>query len=374
MTAPLQQGYAVLPNAYGYPAAPYAQQPYVSSPYLPQVDTSMQQTMQSMVAQLGVLIQALQGVVANLAAGLPGNYGIPGAVSGYQQLSAPQAYPSPVSGGGAYPQQSYAQPSYPQPNYPSSSYPSFPQQSPSSAPAQSSCSPGCACCSSGSTAPQSPDLPPIPSAPAPTPAPDAGRAPTPGPVPTPPPSDSNPTPPPPPTQAPPTPAPAPAPGPGPRPTRPLGELTPNAWRDPNRLSEAEKQAVCGPVAAAAFARFMGKDMSIDEAADIARPTGWDTNGMKGADHEMRLLDAMGVKAHKEDKVDWEHVKREIQAGRPVIIDTPQHYYVVEGYNAQTGEFNFGQSAAIKKSHGGKTWLKPEELSVSGGARSGIYLG
>lgn len=155
----------------------------------------------------------------------------------------------------------------------------------------------------------------------------------------------------------------------------MGQLTPNAWRDPNNLSESEKEAVCGPVAAVAFARFMGKNVSIDQSANTARSVGWSTAGMKGADSEVALINKLGVKAHKENGVDWSKVQSEVKAGRPVIIDTPQHYYVVEGYNPQTGEYNFAQSGAILKKAGGRTWLKPNDLQTfSGGARNAIYLG
>jgi hypothetical protein len=194
MTAPLQPGYGGLPTAYGYPDAAYAQQPYVTSPYLQQgYAPTMQQSMQSMVAQLGVLVQALQGVVAQLAAGMAGtNFGMQGAAQGYQQLAAPQPYPSSTYGGGDYaPPQSYPQQSYPQQSYPPASAPS------------SGCSSGCSCCSGGSG--QSAPAPLPAPAPAPAPAPEptpAPPAPAPGP-------DLPPGPPP-----PPPPAPGPTPGPG----------------------------------------------------------------------------------------------------------------------------------------------------------------
>jgi len=74
--------------------------------------------------------------------------------------------------------------------------------------------------------------------------------------------------------------------------------------------------------------------------------------------------------------DWARVAQEVQAGRPVIVDTPKHYYTVSGFDPQTGQFEFGQSAGVLKASKGRTRYRPEELEGlgMGAPRATIYLG
>lgn len=159
---------------------------------------------------------------------------------------------------------------------------------------------------------------------------------------------------------------------GPGPAK-LAGITPNQHTDAPSLSKEEANAACGPAAAVAFARSMGKDISLDEAAKIAREVGWDSSGMKGPDSQVALLDKLGMKSTKEG-VDWEKVKKTVAEGKPVIIDTPGHYWVVEGFDPATGEFDFGKSGSVFAEANGRTKFKPEEMDqFSGAARSAIYL-
>ena len=155
----------------------------------------------------------------------------------------------------------------------------------------------------------------------------------------------------------------------------LGSLTPDQIHDGKNLSGADAAAACGPAAAVAFARFVGKDTSLDAALVQAKKVGWtQSQGMAGAGSEVSLLKNLGVKAHLENSVDWAKVKKTVMSGTPVIIDTPGHYWVAEQYNPKTGEFNFGKSGSVFKSSQGKTWFKPEEMNAKSGApRSTIYL-
>jgi hypothetical protein len=99
--------------------------------------------------------------------------------------------------------------------------------------------------------------------------------------------------------------------------------------------------------------------------------------MAGPQSQVALLKQMGVAATMTQGVDWERVKTEAAAGRPVIIDSPAHYFVVEGFDPASGRFNFGNSAAraLRKA-GGNAWWRPEDLGglIDGGTpRSAIYL-
>lgn len=150
-------------------------------------------------------------------------------------------------------------------------------------------------------------------------------------------------------------------------------ITPDQHTDGKTLSKAEASSACGPAAAVAFARFLGKGTTLDDAAKVARSVGWSTAGMKGPDSQVALLDKLGVKAKKEP-IDWERVKKTVLEGKPVIIDTPQHYWVVEGYDAATGKFEFGKSGSALAQAKGKTQFTPAEVDkMSGAARNAIYL-
>src|SRR4030095_9793132 len=58
---------------------------------------------------------------------------------------------------------------------------------------------------------------------------------------------------------------------------------------------------------------------------------------------------------------------------PVIIDTPGHYFVAEGYDPTTDKFDFGTSATDLK--GGSRWMSPAELNRTniGAARAALFL-
>jgi flagellum-specific peptidoglycan hydrolase FlgJ len=136
------------------------------------------------------------------------------------------------------------------------------------------------------------------------------------------------------------------------------------------------EAICGPAAAAWFASFAGREPNVAEALDLAKQVGWaQQQGMAGPQSQVRLLQRMGVNARLENTVNWDRVAQEVQAGRPVIIDTPQHYFQVVGHNPETGQFDFGGSALALRNSGGQRWWRPNEMGRMrmGEARSAIYL-
>ena len=149
--------------------------------------------------------------------------------------------------------------------------------------------------------------------------------------------------------------------------------------DQGAIDDPDKWSMCGIVAAKAFANASGKNISIEDIKKIAVQNGlWDANeGMHGPASENELLSKIGVNANETDSVDWDKVKQQVQSGKPVIIDTPEHYFVVEGYDPTTGKFDFGNSAKILKSSGGVTQYTPQELEAKFGSnytpRAAIYL-
>jgi hypothetical protein len=147
-------------------------------------------------------------------------------------------------------------------------------------------------------------------------------------------------------------------------------ITPDQLKDGRSLSSWETYAACGPAASVAFARATGHDLTLDEAAAAARLVGWTAwGGMAGPRSELALLASMGIEAHQrgesEDTIEWDRVIGDVQAGIPVMVVTPLHYYVVEGYDATTGKFDFGNSALILAGARKQRWFTPDEIAWLG---------
>lgn len=140
------------------------------------------------------------------------------------------------------------------------------------------------------------------------------------------------------------------------------DLAPAQFGDP-QLSFADAVAACGPVAAIAFLRETGRNMTLSEAVNIARDSGtWDqSTGMHGPEAEQRLLAQMGINA----TLAYAPVKQDainaVESGRAVILSSPgdYHYYVITDYNPQTGEFYVGNTGNVwadpKRNTSWKTW-------------------
>jgi len=141
------------------------------------------------------------------------------------------------------------------------------------------------------------------------------------------------------------------------------------------LSSGDAMAFCGPTAAIAFAQTYGRNPTVVEAKQLAQQVGWNPDqGMAGPQSEVSLLKTMGVDAHMTSGVDWAQVGRDASGGNPVIIDTPGHYYYVDGYNQQTGQLHVGTSGTDLK--GGSEWMTPDQINSMpqshGGARAAIF--
>jgi hypothetical protein len=161
-----------------------------------------------------------------------------------------------------------------------------------------------------------------------------------------------------------------------RPTERPGNLTPSQLFGGQKLTPQEAQAACGPAAAVAFARAMGRTVSLDRAVAVAREIGWTpTYGMTGPWGQLQLLQRLGVPATIEVGVSVGRVAKDVQAGRPVIIRTgglsltqPGHYFVAERYDAATGRFDLAQSALVLKSAAGQRWFTIAEIASLGTGR------
>jgi flagellum-specific peptidoglycan hydrolase FlgJ len=132
-------------------------------------------------------------------------------------------------------------------------------------------------------------------------------------------------------------------------------------------------AFCGPAAAMLFAQRAGRMPTAIEALNLAKDVGWTTGaGMAGPQSTVNLLQRMGVPSSL-GPVDPAKIASELAQGRPVIIDTPLHYYQVIGYNAQTGGFVFGDAVGRRAGPQGITLDRLASLNY-GAPRTAIYLG
>jgi hypothetical protein len=112
------------------------------------------------------------------------------------------------------------------------------------------------------------------------------------------------------------------------------------------LTQKEAEAVCGPVAAVAFARANGSSPTLAEAVALAREVGWNSGGgMNGIGNQIRLLARLGVDAEAIQSGDAFQIARaaqqELSQDKPIIISSGAHYWVATSYNTQTGKFFVG---------------------------------
>jgi hypothetical protein len=138
-------------------------------------------------------------------------------------------------------------------------------------------------------------------------------------------------------------------------------------------SDADYLALCGPVAATAFANAAGIKLSVADAKQAAIKGGWwdANNGMYGPAAATKLINNLGVKASYKEGVDWKEVAQNVTSGKPVILNAMTtggkigHYFVVEDYDPTTGKFYLGNSLLTlkKEAHGGNAWVTPQELSA-----------
>jgi hypothetical protein len=143
------------------------------------------------------------------------------------------------------------------------------------------------------------------------------------------------------------------------------------------LTTEQALAICGPVAATAFARANGRNPTVGEAVDLAQKLGlFDYSvGMHGPQAEVALLKGLGVDARLQQGADEAAIASEVQAGRPAVIDLPGHYLYANGYDPATRQFDFGESARVLKASGGRSRYRLDELASlgMGAPRASIFL-
>lgn len=135
-------------------------------------------------------------------------------------------------------------------------------------------------------------------------------------------------------------------------------------------------AACGPVAVTGALRQLGINADLTEVVQRASNSRlWDTNvGMHGPQSTAQLAQSYGVNVIQQAP-DAAQLLTELQSGKKVIIDTPGHLFLIEGYDPSTGKFDFGNSASALKASGGNTWYTLDEISRlgMGAARAALIV-
>ncbi|MCX5789580.1 MAG: hypothetical protein NTX64_13910 [Elusimicrobia bacterium] len=121
------------------------------------------------------------------------------------------------------------------------------------------------------------------------------------------------------------------------------------------LTTAERWSACGLIAAEALARFLSNNPDLNKVGEIRNVAVahglWDQNvGMHGSVAEQKMLAYIGIQVD----VVWinslssaeQKMIATLQAGKPVIIGTPRHYFFAEGYS--NGKFFVGHTGEVMK--------------------------
>src|SRR5262245_12972565 len=139
------------------------------------------------------------------------------------------------------------------------------------------------------------------------------------------------------------------------------------------LPYAEAAAICGPVAALAFAQANGRNPDLGEARRLARQVGWtEQGGMNGVANEQRLLTSLGVSSRLDAEPDFGEIAADAASGNPIIVSTPVHYYYVDGYDEATGRLHVGKTGEARR--GGSAWMTPQQIAdLDGGLNGALYV-
>jgi len=112
----------------------------------------------------------------------------------------------------------------------------------------------------------------------------------------------------------------------------------------------------------ALAKVYGNNIPIEQVLDAAKKSGWNANqGMAGPNSEVDLLHQLNLPNAQSQAFDSDAAAKLVQAGTPVIIDTPGHYFTADGYDPQKG-FHVGTSGTDLK-RGGE-WMTTAQMTLA----------
>lgn len=139
------------------------------------------------------------------------------------------------------------------------------------------------------------------------------------------------------------------------------------------MSDGDRWAACGLIAAEALARFNANNPNLDRIVEIRNTAAWNgrwdaNNGMHGPDAERALLADLGMQVSGPVWVGDigqgdQMIRDSLSRGKPVIISTLRHYFFAEGYN--NGVIFVGNTGAIMGNYGGSAYMTLSQISWAG---------
>jgi flagellum-specific peptidoglycan hydrolase FlgJ len=112
---------------------------------------------------------------------------------------------------------------------------------------------------------------------------------------------------------------------------------------------------CGPAAVMNFMNAYGRPPNLEEALNLAKQVGWNTSaGMsRGPTSVVEMINRLGGNATQQGyyRGAENKVRDEILQGRPVLVDTPGHYFQVVGYDTNSQRFILGDAVG-RQARGG----------------------
>ncbi|MBC7460179.1 MAG: C39 family peptidase [Thermoleophilia bacterium] len=162
-----------------------------------------------------------------------------------------------------------------------------------------------------------------------------------------------------------TPVPPPPPPPAPAPVASAGGAYHMGNLAPDQLAtwaEPDGPRACGIAAAMAFIRFQGGDPAPSDMLATSAAYGYTSDAGFATDSMRTMLaDQFGVATNVQRPPDFEVVKQQLLSGKPVIVSTIGHFWVLEGYDPATDTYNVGPTARPYGRWDGNPWMTAEAM-------------
>jgi TP901 family phage tail tape measure protein len=119
------------------------------------------------------------------------------------------------------------------------------------------------------------------------------------------------------------------------------------------LPKDQADAACGPAAVAIFMQMMGRTPNAEEVMRIAAKNGWTKEaGMGGPAAFARTLGDLAIEAAADFTPTRQEAQDQLLSGHATAFSTAGgnvplssgHYFVSQGYDTNTGKFDFGETA------------------------------
>lgn len=164
----------------------------------------------------------------------------------------------------------------------------------------------------------------------------------------------------------------------------LAALTIDQQSMSKELGNEEALNICGPMAAAYFARANGRNPNLKEAVELAKTnfggtfTGVGASGMSitGVTNLANNLAGGNVAEAFTGQPNWGRIQGDVASGKPAIVNVGPagkfggHFFQVAGYNAQTGEYDMGGSGDVIGHQ--RYWTQAQLQALGGGVIGGVY--